>query len=121
MASTLDQQALAAASVQHPKLQHITYTYGTAGFRTESVSSASEATVRTLTVYHSADTLSLCLDVRRADLLDSVMFRVGLLAVLRSKNLKGKAIGVMVTASHNPEKVTPPSLTRLLSARSPDD
>ncbi|POY76360.1 putative Phosphoacetylglucosamine mutase [Rhodotorula taiwanensis] len=74
MASTLDQQALAAASAQHPKLQHITYTYGTAGFRTE------------------------------ADLLDSVMFRVGLLAVLRSKNLKGKAIGVMVTASHNPEK-----------------
>lgn len=36
------------------------------------------------------------------------MFRVGLLAVLRSKNLKGKAIGVMVTASHNPEKVTRP-------------
>ncbi|GAA5988787.1 hypothetical protein JCM10908_006171 [Rhodotorula pacifica] len=50
------------------------YTYGTAGFRQE------------------------------ADILDSVMFRVGLLAVLRSKNLRGKAIGVMVTASHNPEK-----------------
>jgi hypothetical protein len=46
--------------------------------------------------------------LRRADILDSVMFRVGLLAVLRSKNLKGKAIGVMVTASHNPEKVTRP-------------
>lgn len=33
------------------------------------------------------------------------MFRVGLLAALRSKKLGGKTIGVMVTASHNPEKV----------------
>lgn len=33
------------------------------------------------------------------------MFRVGLLAVLRSKALKGKTIGVMITASHNPEEV----------------
>ena len=31
------------------------------------------------------------------------MFRVGLLAVLRSKSL-GKLVGVMVTASHNPEQ-----------------
>lgn len=35
------------------------------------------------------------------DLLDSVMFRVGLLAGLRSKRLGGQTIGVMVTASHN--------------------
>ncbi|ORX82386.1 Phosphoacetylglucosamine mutase [Anaeromyces robustus] len=48
------------------------YTYGTAGFRT------------------------------KGDLLPSVMFRIGLLAVLRSKVL-GKTIGVMITASHNPE------------------
>lgn len=40
-----------------------------------------------------------------ADVLDSVLFRVGLLAALRSKSLDGDAIGVMVTASHNPEKV----------------
>lgn len=33
------------------------------------------------------------------------MFRVGLLAALRSKNLAGQHIGVMVTASHNPEQV----------------
>lgn len=33
------------------------------------------------------------------------MFRVGLLAGLRSKKLDGKTIGVMVTASHNPEPV----------------
>jgi len=36
-------------------------------------------------------------------LLDSVLFRVGVLASLRSKKLDGKTIGVMVTASHNPE------------------
>ena len=33
------------------------------------------------------------------------MFRVGILAALRSKKLDGKTIGVMVTASHNPEPV----------------
>lgn len=38
-------------------------------------------------------------------MLDSVMFRVGVLAGLRSKKLDGKTIGVMVTASHNPEPV----------------
>jgi phosphoacetylglucosamine mutase len=36
--------------------------------------------------------------------LDFVMYRMGLLAVLRSRSLGGKRIGVMVTASHNPEK-----------------
>jgi phosphoacetylglucosamine mutase len=40
-----------------------------------------------------------------ADKLDSVLFRIGLLAVLRSKKQGGKAVGVMVTASHNPEQV----------------
>ena len=37
-----------------------------------------------------------------AEHLDSVMFRMGLLAVLRSKVRNGKVIGVVVTASHNP-------------------
>lgn len=37
-----------------------------------------------------------------ADNLDSVMFRMGLLAVLRSKAKNGQVIGVVVTASHNP-------------------
>ena len=41
----------------------------------------------------------------RASVLDSVLFRVGILAGLRSKKLDGKTIGVMVTASHNPEAV----------------
>ncbi len=35
-------------------------------------------------------------------MLDSVVFRVGLLAVLRSKKFAGQTIGVMITASHNP-------------------
>ena len=50
----------------------IKFTYGTAGFR------------------------------KRADDLDSVMFRMGLLAVLRSKAKNGQVIGAVVTASHNP-------------------
>lgn len=50
----------------------VTFSYGTAGFR------------------------------MRADHLDSVMYRMGLLAVLRSKAKDGKVIGVVVTASHNP-------------------
>ena len=48
------------------------YKYGTAGFRMKS------------------------------DLLEGVTFRVGLLASLRSRMFGGKAIGVMITASHNP-------------------
>ncbi|KAF9330324.1 Phosphoacetylglucosamine Mutase [Podila minutissima] len=49
-----------------------TFAYGTAGFR------------------------------MKAELLDSVIFRTGILASLRSKKLDGKVIGVMITASHNP-------------------
>jgi len=48
------------------------FSYGTAGFRT------------------SADTL------------DVVLYRVGLLAALRSRSKGGAAIGLMITASHNP-------------------
>ncbi|KAF9113785.1 Phosphoacetylglucosamine Mutase [Mortierella sp. AM989] len=48
------------------------FTYGTAGFR------------------------------MKADLLDSVIFRTGILAALRSKKMDGKVIGCMITASHNP-------------------
>jgi hypothetical protein len=39
-----------------------------------------------------------------ATTLPHVMVRVGALAALRSTTCKGQAIGVMVTASHNPEK-----------------
>ncbi|KAF8445893.1 phosphoacetylglucosamine mutase [Boletus edulis BED1] len=48
------------------------FSYGTAGFRT------------------------------LGDTLESVLFKVGILAALRSKSCGGKTIGVMITASHNP-------------------
>uniref|UniRef100_A0A182JYP4 Phosphoacetylglucosamine mutase n=1 Tax=Anopheles christyi TaxID=43041 RepID=A0A182JYP4_9DIPT len=38
-----------------------------------------------------------------ADNLDYVMYRMGLLAALRSRAKASQAIGVMITASHNPE------------------
>ncbi|KAH8405312.1 hypothetical protein KR222_005198 [Zaprionus bogoriensis] len=39
----------------------------------------------------------------KAEFLDSVMFRMGVLATLRSRYREGAVIGVMITASHNPE------------------
>ncbi|KAJ4343666.1 Phosphoacetylglucosamine Mutase [Ascochyta clinopodiicola] len=63
---------IAGAAQKHPAPEGLVYTYGTAGFRT------------------------------KADVLDSVLTRVGLIAALRSRALKGKWIGVMITASHNP-------------------
>ncbi|KAK9478713.1 hypothetical protein V1514DRAFT_330212 [Lipomyces japonicus] len=56
----------------HPRPADQKFTYGTAGFRL------------------------------LGSLLDSVVFRVGLLASLRSRKLDGQTIGVMITASHNP-------------------
>ncbi|KAH3678959.1 hypothetical protein WICMUC_001327 [Wickerhamomyces mucosus] len=56
----------------HAKPQQLKFTYGTAGFRT------------------------------KANILDSVVFVVGILASLRSKYLDGQTIGIMITASHNP-------------------
>ncbi|RKP11149.1 hypothetical protein THASP1DRAFT_33908 [Thamnocephalis sphaerospora] len=64
--------SLVEAAERHPKPADVTYAYGTAGFR------------------------------MKANLLDSVIFRAGVLAALRSKKLDGKTIGVMITASHNP-------------------
>ena len=65
-------QRIAEASAKHPKPADRTFQYGTAGFR------------------------------MKADLLDSVVFRVALLASLRSRKLNGQIIGIMITASHNP-------------------
>ncbi|KAI0724631.1 phosphoacetylglucosamine mutase [Cerioporus squamosus] len=71
--TSLPVDAIRALADQHPKPPNVLFQYGTAGFRT------------------------------LGNALDPVMFRVGILAALRSKRLDGKTIGVMVTASHNPE------------------
>ncbi|KAK0618088.1 N-acetylglucosamine-phosphate mutase-like protein [Bombardia bombarda] len=68
-------EKILAASKRHPIVpleKGQLYTYGTAGFR------------------------------MRADLLEGVTFRVGLLSALRSRKQNSQAIGVMITASHNP-------------------
>ncbi|GAO15081.1 uncharacterized protein UV8b_02370 [Ustilaginoidea virens] len=65
-------EKILAASAKYPIVAGQRYRYGTAGFR------------------------------MKADLLAGVSFRVGLLAGLRSRKLNGQAIGVMITASHNP-------------------
>ncbi|KAL7267841.1 Phosphoacetylglucosamine Mutase [Rhizina undulata] len=64
-------QDIISASQTHPKPADRHFSYGTAGFR------------------------------MKADLLDSVVFRVGLLAALRSQKMGGQTIGIMITASHN--------------------
>jgi len=74
MSNQLPSQDISRLSDAHPKPAHLRYQYGTAGFRT------------------------------LGSVLDSVLFRVGILAGLRSKKQDGKTIGVMVTASHNPEE-----------------
>ncbi len=61
-----------AGALKHPKPVDRTFNSGTAGFRTKAV------------------------------LLDSVLYRVGLIASMRSRKLGGQTIGVMITASHNP-------------------
>ncbi|MCJ1396905.1 Phosphoacetylglucosamine Mutase [Xylographa trunciseda] len=66
------QEDILIASAKFPKPAENTFQYGTAGFR------------------------------MKATLLDSVVFRVGLLAALRSRFKNGQVIGVMITASHNP-------------------
>lgn len=69
----MDLEAVCKRSALHAKPQGLILQYGTAGFRTN------------------------------AQHLDHIMFRMGLLAVLRSKQTRS-TIGVMVTASHNPEE-----------------
>ncbi|KIY50454.1 Phosphoacetylglucosamine mutase [Fistulina hepatica ATCC 64428] len=66
-------ETLERLSHLHPKPENIHFQYGTAGFRTLGTN------------------------------LDSVLFRAGVLASLRSRVFDGQTIGVMVTASHNPE------------------
>ncbi|KAK2190303.1 hypothetical protein NP493_79g06004 [Ridgeia piscesae] len=67
-------QAAKLAREKHPKRNATPIQYGTAGFRAKS------------------------------SMLDYVLYRMGLLAVLRSKYKTGSTIGLIVTASHNPEE-----------------
>ncbi|XP_024432388.1 phosphoacetylglucosamine mutase [Desmodus rotundus] len=69
----MDLEAITKHSALHARPSGFILQYGTAGFRT------------------------------KAEHLDHVMFRMGLLAVLRSKQTQS-TIGIMVTASHNPEE-----------------
>uniref|UniRef100_G1NLV9 Phosphoacetylglucosamine mutase n=1 Tax=Meleagris gallopavo TaxID=9103 RepID=G1NLV9_MELGA len=69
----MDVEGLKKYSALHPKPAGLTLQYGTAGFRS------------------------------KAQQLEHVMFRMGMLAALRSR-ATGATIGVMVTASHNPEE-----------------
>ncbi|CAG9569247.1 unnamed protein product [Danaus chrysippus] len=63
----------AFAREMHPKTTDVFIQYGTAGFRT------------------------------KANLLEHVVYRMGLLAVIRSRVKNGRTIGIMITASHNLE------------------
>ncbi len=65
--------APAAGPLVGPPHPNVPLAYGTAGFRA------------------------------KAELLDSTFFRMGALAALRSRHRGGLAVGLMVTASHNPE------------------
>jgi len=93
MSNQLQSQEISRLSNVHSKPPQLRYQYGTAGFRTLCV----YLNPYRLTLFSASD--------HRASVLDSVLFRVGILAGLRSKKLDGKTIGVMVTASHNPEAV----------------
>ncbi|KAJ5443994.1 Phosphoacetylglucosamine mutase [Penicillium daleae] len=107
MASPAVKKAITEAAAHYVKPEGKVFQYGTAGvFPYEGVSFAQDqstppphkppAIVRLLT--------SKLADRKpwRSDLLNTVVFAVGLLAGLRSKKLSGQWIGVMVTASHNP-------------------
>ncbi|KAI1933560.1 Phosphoacetylglucosamine Mutase [Ophidiomyces ophidiicola] len=72
MASVDTKKAIVEAASAYTKPEGKTFEYGTAGFR------------------------------MRSDMLNTVVFAVGLLAGLRSRKLKSQTIGIMITASHNP-------------------
>ncbi|KXN67226.1 hypothetical protein CONCODRAFT_43113 [Conidiobolus coronatus NRRL 28638] len=67
----MNKQTFLELSSNHPKPKSVEFSYGPAGIR------------------------------MKANLLDSVMFRVGLIAGLRSRKVNGRAVGVMISASHS--------------------
>ncbi|CAO1636660.1 unnamed protein product [Parajaminaea phylloscopi] len=74
MTDGLPVQLIEEGVKEYPKPEGISFTYGTAGVRT------------------------------RGDILESACYRIALISALRSKKLGGKTVGLMVTASHNPEQ-----------------
>jgi phosphoacetylglucosamine mutase len=96
------------AAKKHPAPEGLLYTYGTAGVSLSVQPLRPSATnllhlVPDQSVNSPGSSLR-AFDVAntRSEVLDSVLTRVGLIAALRSRALKGKWIGVMITASHNP-------------------
>lgn len=91
----LKEDSIERAAAKHPNPQGVKFSYGTAGFRMLFVSCS-------LFIEHlQTHSSSLC----RATQLDGVVFRVALVAALRSASMNGQTIGLMITASHNPEQV----------------
>jgi phosphoacetylglucosamine mutase len=93
----LDFKVVARAADQHPKPTYYQYQYGTAGFRTQYA-------------FLSASLVAFIIERRHfcsGDRLESVVFRVAILAALRSMKHNSHAIGIMITASHNPAQVQP--------------
>lgn len=74
--------------------------YGTAGFRQKYVYQA-QCLHNTQKIVTEPPLHPICLQFFRAEDLDHVLYRMGILAALRSR-VKGATIGVMITASHNP-------------------
>lgn len=96
---------IAAAAQQHPAPEGLVYTYGTAGVSAITLAGGCIDANEAPTVPYQSVRLSTASKNAADDtsnVLDSVLTRVGLIAALRSRALKGKWIGVMITASHNP-------------------
>ena len=111
------QHPIIAGSAKFPKPVDQTFQYGTAGVG-QSVQALKymSLSILPLVPYESVSTIfasypydsvssnpwRLISVIANSSLLDSVVYRVGLLAALRSRKLNGQNIGVMITASHNP-------------------
>jgi phosphoacetylglucosamine mutase len=102
-------QAVKEASAKHTTPAELVgkFQYGTAGVRLLHELNAVYTMLTTMVVpYEGVCLSSISPSVYQltilSNILDSVVYRVGLLASLRSRKLNGQTIGVMITASHNP-------------------